>query len=181
MQDVRWRFGRGLAGALLALVAACSHDPQPVRLSGPAMGTTYSVVVPSLPPGVERAAVEDAIADVLSEADRSLSGWNEHSELTRFNGSQSTDWQAVSPALFDAVSQARAVSEASGGAFDITVGPLVRAWGFGAGAHGRTRSAVRSDHRPIARRRSATRGSNCAPNRRRCARPCPDWRSTSTA
>lgn len=98
------------------------------------MGTTYSVLVSNLPPGVGRAAVEDAITAVLSEADRSLSGWNEHSELIRFNGSQSTAWQAVSPALFDAVSQARAVSEASGGAFDITVGPLVRAWGFGAGA-----------------------------------------------
>ena len=134
MQDVRQRFGRGLAGALLALMAACSRDPPPVRLSGPAMGTTYSVVVSALPPGVGRAAVEDAVAAVLSEADRCLSGWNEHSELTRLNGSRSTDWQPVSPALFETVSQARAVSDASGGAFDITVGPLVRAWGFGAGA-----------------------------------------------
>jgi len=98
------------------------------------MGTTYSVVVSSLPQGVGRAAVEEAIAAVLNDADRRLSGWNEHSELARFNESRSADWQAVSPALFDAVSQAHAVSEASAGAFDITVGPLVRAWGFGAGA-----------------------------------------------
>jgi len=40
----------------------------------------------------------------------------------------------VSVLLIDAVEEAQAVSRASGGAFDVTVGPLVRAWGFGAGA-----------------------------------------------
>jgi thiamine biosynthesis lipoprotein len=133
-RDIRQHVGRGLAGALLVLVAACNPGPQPVRLSGPAMGTTYSVVVSSLPHGVGEEQIEDAIAAVLSEADRSLSGWNEHSELARWNRSPSTDWQEVSLALFEVVSQARAVSDASGGAFDVTVGPLVRAWGFGAGA-----------------------------------------------
>jgi thiamine biosynthesis lipoprotein len=36
--------------------------------------------------------------------------------------------------LAEAVGEAESMSRASGGAFDVTMGPLVRAWGFGAGA-----------------------------------------------
>ena len=99
------------------------------------MGTTYSVSVPRLPDSTDRAAVEGAIGDVLREADEHLSGWNDESELARFNANASTDWQPVSPVLFESVQQAQAVSRATNGTFDITVGPLVRAWGFGARAN----------------------------------------------
>ncbi len=98
------------------------------------MGTTYTVVVPRLPPAVARADVEAAVADVLQEADQHLSGWNASGELVRINNSRSTDWQPISPQLLEVLREAAAVSRASGGAFDVTVGPLVRAWGFGAGA-----------------------------------------------
>jgi thiamine biosynthesis lipoprotein len=98
------------------------------------MGTTYSVSIPRLPDGVDRAAIEGVIADVLHEADQHLSGWNEGSELARFNASPRTEWQPVSPVLVESVAQALAVSRATNGAFDVTVGPLVRAWGFGARA-----------------------------------------------
>jgi thiamine biosynthesis lipoprotein len=98
------------------------------------MGTTYGVTIPQLPAGVQRASVEKVIADVLREADEHLSGWNERSELVRFNANASTGWQPVSPVLFESVAQAQLVSRATDGAFDVTVGPLVRAWGFGAGA-----------------------------------------------
>ena len=106
-----------------------------MQLSGPTMGTTYSVSIPRLPEGTDRAAVEGAISDVLRLANDHLSGWNERSELVRFNARASTDWQPVSPVLFELVAQAQAVSRATNGTFDITVGPLVRAWGFGAGAN----------------------------------------------
>jgi thiamine biosynthesis lipoprotein len=99
------------------------------------MGTTYSVSIPRLPDGTDRAAVEAVIADSLREADEHLSGWNDRSELVRFNDSSSTDWQPASPVLFESVDQAQAISRATDGTFDITVGPLVRAWGFGARAN----------------------------------------------
>jgi thiamine biosynthesis lipoprotein len=123
-----------LAAALLALLAGCSRAPGPLQLEGPTMGTTYSVSIPRLPGGTDRAAVEGVIADVLREADEHLSGWNDQSELVAFNARTSIDWQPVSPVLFESVAQAQAVSRATGGTFDITVGPLVRAWGFGARA-----------------------------------------------
>jgi thiamine biosynthesis lipoprotein len=120
--------------ALLVLLAGCERGPRPVQLDGPTMGTTYSVTVARLPKGVERSSIEAAVTGVLQDVDQHLSGWNASSELVRFNAAATTDWQPVSPVLFAAVEQARKVSDASGGAFDVTVGPLVRAWGFGAGA-----------------------------------------------
>lgn len=135
MRNARRRWGVALAAALLALPAGCSRDPGPVQLDGPAMGTTYNVSLPHLPGGTDRDAVEAVIADVLREADEQLSGWNDRSELVRFNNSPSTDWQPVSPVLLESVEQAQAVSRATNGTFDITVGPLVRAWGFGARAN----------------------------------------------
>jgi thiamine biosynthesis lipoprotein len=115
-------------------LAACSRQPETLQLAGPAMGTTYGVNIPHLPGNVRRTSVESAITDVLREADEHLSGWNDQGELVRFNRSACTDWQPVSPVLFESVAQALALSRATNGSFDITVGPLVRAWGFGAGA-----------------------------------------------
>ena len=134
MRNAGRRWGVALAAALLALPAGCSRAPGPLQLDGPTMGTTYSVSVPRRPDGIDQAAVDAVIAEVLREADEHLSGWNDRSELVRFNGSSSTDWQTVSPVLFESVAQAQSVSRATNGTFDVTVGPLVRAWGFGAGA-----------------------------------------------
>jgi len=121
-----------LGGLLLAALASCGRTP--LELQGPAMGTTYTVAVPRLPQAVARADVESAVDAVLREADQHLSGWNESGELARINDSRTTDWQPISPQLLAVLRESAAVSRASGGAFDVTVGPLVRAWGFGAGA-----------------------------------------------
>ena len=123
-----------VAGMLLVLAGGCARAPVPLELHGATMGTTYNVRVPRLPDGTGREAVEAAIASVLRDADEHLSGWNEASELARINADAGSDWLQISPILFAVVREASAVSAATGGAFDVTVGPLVRAWGFGAGA-----------------------------------------------
>jgi len=97
------------------------------------MGTTYEVVITRRPAGVSREDVEALIHEVLDEADRHLSGWNPASEVSRFN-THGTDWFAASSVLVEVLSGAQAVSRDSTGAFDVTVAPLVGAWGFGAGA-----------------------------------------------
>jgi thiamine biosynthesis lipoprotein len=112
---------------------ACAPVAGPERYAGSTMGTTYEVLVPRRPGAVSRRETEALIRAVLDEADRHLSGWNPSSELSRFNA-QGTEWFPASDVLFEAVAAAQSVSRASGGAFDVTVAPLVRAWGFGAGA-----------------------------------------------
>ena len=100
------------------------------------MGTTYSVTVATLPPAVRREAIQSAIDRVLDEVNGSLSTYDSRSEISRFNASATTDPITVSPSLRAVVAIAGEVSVATGGAFDITVGPLVGAWGFGVDSPG---------------------------------------------
>ena len=62
-----------------------------------------------------------------------MSNWRQDSELSRFNRSAADVDFVASSATIEVFRIARHVSERSGGAFDVTVGPLVRAWGFGPG------------------------------------------------
>lgn len=96
------------------------------------MGTTYSVKVAHPPKAIDEAAVRGATDEILDLIDRSMSGYRVDSEISRFNSEASTEWFEVSTHLATVVDAALQVSQQSGGTFDITVGPLVAAWGFGA-------------------------------------------------
>jgi thiamine biosynthesis lipoprotein len=95
------------------------------------MGTTYSVTVASHPRAVRREAIQSVIDDVLDDVNRTLSTYDPHSEISRLNANATTEPVVVSPSLRAVAALASEVSAATGGAFDITVGPLVQAWGFG--------------------------------------------------
>jgi thiamine biosynthesis lipoprotein len=125
----RWFLPIAVAGTV-----ACTAPPAVERLSGPTMGTTYEVVVIRHPQGPARGQIEALVERVLDDVNRHLSAYDPDSELARLNADPRTGWVEVSPTLLDAVVQSQAVSRATGGAFDITVAPLVQAWGFGAGA-----------------------------------------------
>jgi thiamine biosynthesis lipoprotein len=120
-----------LAIVLLAL-SGCERAPRELVISGPTMGTTYSIKVVSPPDNVDAQTLRTAADEILARIDLSMSGYREDSEISRFNASPSTDWFEVSPDLATVVDYALEVSRESGGAFDITVGPLIAAWGFGA-------------------------------------------------
>ncbi len=99
--------------------------------NGQALGTgfTVKVVVPDESTvGKEEASA--AIRDAVDQVDVSMSTYRPDSELSRFND-HGTEAFSVSPALVEVMIEARRVAELSDGAFDITVGPLVDAWGFG--------------------------------------------------
>src|SRR5687768_11997814 len=120
---------RVLISALAVVVTACAQ--QELDVSGPTMGTTYSIKVADPPDGISASTVQDATREVFDLIDRSMSGYRVDSEISRFNSATSTEWFDVSSDLATVVDAALQVSEQSGGAFDITVGPLVAAWGFG--------------------------------------------------
>jgi FAD:protein FMN transferase len=117
---------------LLAGFGACSRSPAELNLVGPTMGTTYTVKIAKPPAHIPGHAVRAVIDRELARIDESMSGYRPDSEISRFNASRSTDWFEVSADLAVVVQAALDVSEASGGAFDVTVTPLVQAWGFGA-------------------------------------------------
>jgi thiamine biosynthesis lipoprotein len=120
-----------LAPFCTLLAAACARSPAELVLSGPTMGTTYTVRVAAPPASLDSARLRETIDDALAQIDRSMSGYRADSEVARFNASASTEWYEVSADLAAVVQAALEISEQSGGAFDITVAPLVAAWGFG--------------------------------------------------
>ena len=96
------------------------------------MGTTFMVKVVTETLGEERQAeVLELIEAELDEVDTKMSHYLEDSELSRFNRSRDTSPFAVSEETLEVFRHAQELARLSGGAFDVTVGPLVDAWGFG--------------------------------------------------
>ena len=73
---------------------------------------------------------------ILSETaiDKQMSTWRDDSQITRFNAASSGEWVPVSPELAHLTARALALGRETGGAFDVTLGPILKVWGFGAGA-----------------------------------------------
>lgn len=101
------------------------------RFGGFAQGTTYSVVLGKAVTYTRRIALQHAVDSLLQTIDRVMSTYDSTSEISRLNRAESGVPVDVSASLAAVLSEGSAVSEASGGAFDVTIGPLVRAWGFG--------------------------------------------------
>ncbi|MBK5930111.1 FAD:protein FMN transferase ApbE [Halochromatium salexigens] len=126
---------RVLCGALFlaGLLAGCeqAEDPRVLVLRGSTMGTNYSVQIVEPSAALDRDALAEQINARLADITTLMSTYQPGSELSRFNNADVTEWFLVSPELEAVVEAAQAVSEASAGAFDVTVGPLVNLWGFG--------------------------------------------------
>jgi thiamine biosynthesis lipoprotein len=93
------------------------------------MGTSFNIVAY----GTQRERLESAIADALREAkrlDELLSNFRPESELSRVNQLGTRGPMTLSSELFQFLSACHAYSRSSEGTFDITVGPLMKAWGF---------------------------------------------------
>lgn len=128
---------RARAVALAAVLTVAAGCARPERLyeaefTGETQGTTYSIKVAATRLPEDRLeAADHAIRARLDRIDGTLSVYNPDSDISRFNRSESTEPFAVAPEVVEVVGIARDVSELTGGAFDVTVGPLVNAWGFG--------------------------------------------------
>ena len=100
------------------------QTPTPYQFNeGPVFGTTYHIKYQY---GKD---VQKEIDSILHQFNHSLSAYQPTSIISRVNNNDST----VTPDLFfvTAFKEALVVAEATQGAFDPTVAPLVNAWGFG--------------------------------------------------
>ncbi len=119
---------------LLPLMGAAAGAPartDTLRLESSvvAMGSAYSVAVY----GEDRTRMEEAVDAAFAEVhrlDEMLSNYKPESELSEVNRLAAEHPVAVTPELFDLLAACVAYSRESEGAFDITVGPLMKVWGF---------------------------------------------------
>lgn len=93
------------------------------------MASAYAIVAygedPGLLPGILEAAFDE-----VDRIDRLMSHYKPESPLSRLNREAAQGAVTLEPELFDFIAQSLAYARESGGAFDITVGPLMKTWGF---------------------------------------------------
>lgn len=120
--------------SLVASLASCGPGgvqvPTAVRIGGRCMGTSWSAVV-TLQPGEKGEQVGALVQGRLDEVDRALSTWKDDSDLSRLNRAAPDAREGATEDTLKVLALSKELFEATGGAFDPSVGPLTRLWGFG--------------------------------------------------
>jgi thiamine biosynthesis lipoprotein len=111
---------------LLLLAFSCGREEKAAyqRLEGKAQGTTFSIVYRD---SLSR-DFSGPVDSLFRLIDRSMSVWDTASIISRINRNE--PGVRVDEHFTAVFNRAREVSALTGGAFDVTVGPLVKAWGF---------------------------------------------------
>ncbi|MGD1085579.1 MAG: FAD:protein FMN transferase [Verrucomicrobiota bacterium] len=109
-------------------------NPEPAAaVARNAMATRFEIVLHGANPAALRAAGEEAL-DEVERLEARLSLYRPSSEIARVNALAARQPVRVSPPVFELLQRAAQLHRHSGGAFDITIAPLVRCWGFMGGA-----------------------------------------------
>lgn len=120
----RWHLPVLLLFALGTFLIIHRHNaPAPFQKEeGAVFGTIYHLTYQA------KESLQDSIETRLAQVDASLSMFNPQSVISRINQNEDVEVDALFRRVFKL---SQLVSEATDGAFDITVAPLVNAWGFG--------------------------------------------------
>jgi len=113
--------------AIALILFSCAPQHEYAELNGLTQGTTYHIVVEKTP-GLDVMALRQEIEQLFTEIDNSLSIYNDSSVISAINANRSDLTDSLFREVFRASSQ---ISSESRGLFDITIGPLVKSWGFG--------------------------------------------------
>jgi FAD:protein FMN transferase len=112
-----------------SVARSVAHQTRRYEDSRVSMGCVYTIVIY----GRDLAQLREAAAAALDEVDRIdrlMSHYKNDSELSRVNREAAKAPVKVDPELFDFIAECLRYSRESEGAFDVTVGPLMKAWGF---------------------------------------------------
>ncbi len=93
------------------------------------MATRFEIVLHGENPSTLRAAGEEAL-DEIDRIEAQLSLYRPGSEVARLNAEAHERAMRVTPGLFRLLEHARELTRETHGAFDLTIAPLVRCWGF---------------------------------------------------
>ncbi len=111
---------------LSLLITACSpqDNAEPVNYSGYTQGTTFSITIYGETNPDE---LQQDIDSLLYVINRTASLYDSNSIISRFNRNEPVTFNDH---FLSILNRSQEISEATEGAFDITTGPLVKAWGF---------------------------------------------------
>ena len=132
MSFVRRRAVTFIAVLIAAQGANTAASPQQlmrVETNVPAMGGAFSIVAYGPDASTLRSAAE-AASEEARRLDQAMSNYLPTSEWSEINRDASREPVRVSEEMFDLIAACVEYSRLSEGAFDITVGPLMKVWGF---------------------------------------------------
>lgn len=114
-------------GLILLLFISCNNSSLR-EIKGETMGTYYVVRYFS---SVDEKSLKEKIDQRLIEFNNIFSTYIKTSELSKINQENESKEIILSNELYDVIKLSESISLKSNGAFDITVGPIVNAYGFG--------------------------------------------------
>lgn len=117
--------------ALATAIAGCFNSTAPVsEIAGSTMGSTYSVKWVPVEGAPAPDALQASLEQELDQFDAEVSTWRDDSALSRFNALPAGSCEPMPQSVLDMVGLAQTLNTASEGGFDVTVGPLLKVWGF---------------------------------------------------
>jgi FAD:protein FMN transferase len=99
----------------------------PIQQQQYAMGTMFDIVVYHESEADARQAIGKAMAEIV-RLDQVLSDFKADSDLSKLVREARRNVVTVEPSLYEVIAESVAFSRRSGGTFDVTIAPLLRAW-----------------------------------------------------
>ena len=112
----------------LASPPASSSEPVMLRYSRRAMATTFEVILPF--ETQEASEIAQSALDEIDRLETQLTVYRESSEVSKINANAARQPVHLERNLFELLSLAERISRDTEGAFDISVGAMIKAWGF---------------------------------------------------
>ena len=126
------QFGRLFPLLLLMAVAGCRFDPAPRALQRfefkqPHMGTLFTLTLYA-PDEATATAAAEAAGEQIATLEQAMTDYDPNSELMQLCAKPFGQPVQVSADLFEVLQKAQRLAEISDGAFDCTIGPVIRHW-----------------------------------------------------
>tara|TARA_Y100000782_G_scaffold95814_1_gene107336 strand:+ start:907 stop:1929 length:1023 start_codon:yes stop_codon:yes gene_type:complete len=120
-----------IAVALAAALTGCFNSVDPVaEMYGATMGSTYSIKWVPVEDAPDTETLQADVDRMLAQFDAEVSTWRSDSALAHFNAAPAGTCMDMPPSVLALLAQADQLAGESSGAFDVTVAPLLKLWGF---------------------------------------------------
>ncbi|WP_430318129.1 FAD:protein FMN transferase [Pseudomonas nitroreducens] len=114
---------------LVATLTGCGQSIE--RFGGPTMGSSYTVQYVPTGKAPDAAKLKAEVDTILASLDEQFSTYRDDSVVSRFNALPAGACMALPADMLKLWRYGEELSQQSGGAFDLTVEPLMNLWGFG--------------------------------------------------